>query len=65
MKLLQETTQTLTRGSHTWQSTSEVNGQRPNRVFRTNFVGFIKLGDQIYELNYRGTRSEIKDKLRD
>jgi len=26
--------------------------------------GFIKLRDQIYELNYRGTKSEIEDKLK-
>ena len=27
--------------------------------------GFIKLRDQICELNYRGTKSEIGDKLKD
>ena len=27
--------------------------------------GFIKLGDQIYELNFRKTKSKIEDKLRD
>ena len=27
--------------------------------------GFIKLGDQICELNYKGTKSVIKDKVED
>jgi len=63
IKPLQETTQTLTCGIDTWQSTSEVNGQHPNRTSRTNFAGFIKLGDQICELNYRGTKSKIENKL--
>ena len=34
----------LTRGIDTWQSTSEVNGQRPNRTSRINFVGIYKSG---------------------
>ena len=42
MKPLQGTTQTLTRGSHTWQSTSEVNSQRPNRVSMINFARIYK-----------------------
>ena len=57
MKPLQGTTQTLTRVIDTWQSTSEVNGQRPI------LQEFIKLGDQICELNYRETKSKIRDKL--
>ena len=65
MKLLQGTTQTLTRVIDMWQSTSEVNGQRPNRAFRTNFAGIYKTGDQICELNYRGTKSKIRDKVED
>ena len=44
MKHLQGTTQTLTRGIDMWQSTFEVNGQRPNRASRTNFVGIYKTG---------------------
>ena len=28
----------------TWQSTSEVNDQRPNRASRTNFAGIYKTG---------------------
>ena len=42
MKSLQGTTQMLTRGIDTWQSTSEVNGQRPNRAFRINFAMIYK-----------------------
>ena len=55
----------LTRDSHTWQSTYEINGQRLNRTSKTNFAGIYKTEDQIYELNYRETKSEIEDKLRD
>ena len=33
----------VTRGIDTWQSTSEVNGQRPNRASRNNFVGIYKI----------------------
>ena len=44
MKYLHETTQTLTRGIDTWQSTFEVNGQRSNRASRTNFAGMYKIG---------------------
>ena len=67
MKPLQVTTQTLTRGmtrgSHTWQSTSEVNGQCPNLA---EFIkGFIKLRNQMCELNYKGTKIEIGVKLGD
>ena len=65
MKPLQGITLTLTRGIDTWQSTSEVNGQHPNRACRTNFVGIYKTGDQICELNYRGIKFEIGDKLVD
>ena len=28
----------------TWQSTSEVNGQRPNWASKTNFAGIYKIG---------------------
>ena len=49
----------------TRDSTSEVNGQHPNRTSKTNFAGIYKTGDQICELNYRGTKSEIGDKLGD
>ncbi|KAL5170483.1 hypothetical protein HKD37_11G032187 [Glycine soja] len=65
MKCLQETTQTLTHDIDTWQSTFEVNGQRLNRASWTNFAGIYKIGDQICELNYRGTKSKIRDKLGD
>ena len=44
---------------------SEINDQCPNRASKTNFVGFIKLRDQICELNYRETKSKIGDKLGD
>ena len=44
-------------------STSEVNGQRPNRASRINFVEIYKIGNQICELNYRGTKFKIRDKL--
>ena len=78
MKHLQKTTQTLTRvidtwqshvaltrDSHTWQSTSEVNGQRLNRTSKTNFAGIYKTEDQICELNYGGTKFVIGDKVED
>ena len=42
MKSLQGTTQMLTRVIDTWQTTFEVNGQRPNRAFRINFAGIYK-----------------------
>ena len=42
MKALQGTTQALTRGIDTWQSTSKVNDQRPNQTFRINFAGIYK-----------------------
>jgi len=35
---------TLTHDIDTWQSMSEVNGQRPNRASRTNFAGIYKSG---------------------
>ncbi|KAH1245923.1 hypothetical protein GmHk_06G016127 [Glycine max] len=65
MKSLQGTIQTLTRGIDMWQSTSEINSQRPNRSSRINFTGIYKTRDQICELNYRGTKFKIKDKVRD
>ena len=34
----------LTHDIDTWQSTSEVNGQRPNRTSRTNFAEIYKIG---------------------
>ena len=64
MKHLQGTIQTLACVIDTWQSTSEVNGQCPNWTFRTNFAGIYKIGDQICELNYRGTKSIIGEKMR-
>ena len=52
MKSLQGITQALTchwhvavtHGIDTWQSTSKVNGQRPNRAFYTNFAEIYKIG---------------------
>ena len=34
----------LTRGIDTWQSMSEINGQRPNRASWTSFAGIYKIG---------------------
>jgi len=64
MKSLYEITHTLTHGIDTWQSTSKVNGQRSNRVFRTNFVGIYKTEDQIGELNYMGPNPKLEIKWR-
>jgi len=61
MKSLQETTQTLTRGSQCVRLMVNVQIGLPGPILQ----GFIKLEDQICELNYRGTKSEIKDKLED
>jgi len=61
MKPLQEITQTLTRGSQRLRLTVNVQIGLLEPILQ----GFIKLGDQIYELNYRGTKSEIGDKLGD
>ena len=63
MKTPQGTTQTLTHGINMWQSTFEVNGQRPNRTSKTNCTGIYKTGGQIYELNYKRTKIEIRVKL--
>ena len=47
------------------------NGQRPNQAFKRPILqeqfikGFIKLVNQMCELNYRGTKIEIGVKLRD
>ena len=56
---LQETTQALTRGSQRLRLTVNVQIGLPRPILQ----GFIKLKDQICELNYRGTKSEIKDKV--
>ena len=61
MKHLQETTQTLTRGNQRLRLTVNVQIGLSIPILQR----FIKLGDQIYELNYRGAKSEIGDKLRD
>jgi len=72
MKPLQGTTQTLTRVIDTWQSHMILTcGSQRLRLTVNVQIGlpglilqrFIKPGDQIYELNYRGTKSEIKDKI--
>ena len=61
MKPLQETTQTLTRGSQRLRLTVNIQIGLPGPILQ----GFIKLGDQICELNYRRIKSEIGDKLGD
>ena len=61
MKPLQETTQTLTRGSQRLRLTVNIQIGLPEPILH----GFIKLGDQICELNYRSIKSEIGDKLGD
>ena len=61
MKHLQETTQTLTRGNQRLRLTVNVQIRLPGPILH----GFIKLGDQICELNYRGTKFKIGDKLGD
>ena len=50
---------TLTRGSQHLGLTVNVQIGLPGLILQR----FIKLGDQIYELNYRGTKSKIKDKI--
>ena len=59
----------MTCGIDMWQSMSEVNSQRPNQTFKTNLAEFIKefikLGDQMCELNYKETKIEIGVKLGD
>ena len=55
----------VTRDIDTWQSMSEVNGHVQIELPRPILQGFIKLGDQICELNYRKTKSVIEDKVRD
>ena len=44
MKPLRRWNVSLTRGIDTWPSTSEVNGQRSNRTFKTNFAEIYKNG---------------------
>ena len=72
MKFLQETTQTLICGIDTRQShvTLTHDSQRLRLTVNVQIglpepilQGFIKLEDQICELNYRGTKFEIEDKL--
>jgi len=74
MKPLQGTTQTLTRGIDMWQShVTLTRGSHSLRLMvnvqieltRPILQGFIKLGDQIYKLNYRRTKSKIENKLGD
>jgi len=74
MKPLQGTTQTLTRVIDMWQSHMALTcGSQRLRLtinvqiglLRSILQGFIKLGDQICELNYRGTKSIIEDKMED
>ena len=60
MKHLQETTQTLTRGNQRLRLTVNVQIGLSIPILQR----FIKLGDQICELNYRGIKSEIEDKLK-
>ena len=61
MKHLQGTTQTLTRGSQRLGLMVNIQIWLPGPILQ----GFIKLEDQICELNYKGTKSEIGDKLGD
>ena len=49
----------LTRGSQRLRLTVNVQIGLPEPILQ----GFIKLGDQICKLNYRGAKSEIEDKL--
>ena len=51
----------LTRGSQRLRLTVNVQIGFPGPILQ----GFRKLGDQICELNYRRTKYEIGDKLRD
>ena len=59
MKSLQGTTQALTRGSQRLRLTVNVQIGLLGPILQ----GFIKLRDQICELNYRGTKSKIGDKV--
>ena len=61
MKPLHGTTQTLTRGSQRLRLTVNIEIGLPRSILQ----GFIKLEDQICELNYRGSKSEIRDKVGD
>ena len=51
----------LTSGSQRLRLTVNVQIGLPGPILQ----GFIKLGDQICELNYRGTKSVIGDKVGD
>ena len=61
MKSLQEITQALTRGSQCPILTVNVQIGLSGSILQ----GFIKLEDQICELNYKGTKFKIGDKLGD
>ena len=52
---------TLTRGSQRLRLTVNIQIRLPGSILQ----GFIKLGNQICELNYRRNKSKIRDKLRD
>ena len=68
MKPLHGTTQTLTRGIDTLTRGSQRLRLTVNIEIglpRSILQGFIKLEDQICELNYRGSKSEIRDKVGD
>ena len=74
MKPLQGTTQMLTCVIDTWQSHVVLTRDRQRLRLTVNvqiglsgpiLQGFIKLEDQICELNYRRTKFEIRDKLGD
>ena len=60
----------MTRDNHRLIKTLHVTTSLVNVNFqlwsvRSTLHDFIKLEDQVRELNYRGTKSETKDKLRD
>jgi len=55
----------VTRGIDTWQSTLRLTVNVQIGLSGPILQGFIKLRDQICELNYRGTKSVIGDKVGD
>ena len=72
MKYLQGTTQTLTRVIDTWQSHVALTCGSQRLRLAVNIQiglpgpilqGFIKLGGQICELNYRGTKFVTEDMM--
>ena len=74
MKSLQEITQALTPGIDIWQSHVALTRGSQRLILTVNvqiglsrsiLQGFIKLEDQICELNYKGTKSVIGDKVGD